>query len=102
MTEAPETDHLYSDRMTLMYPHPMVKNPEDLDRYLQAYHVAYVLVAPEIKWMDTYKPEYSARANRMLPYLETLVAQKRVDLVYSSGPDLIKVYQVLRPPIAKQ
>ena len=96
MTEAPGTDYLYADRKTLFYPPPMVTSAEDLARYLSENHVRYVLIAPEIKWMNSYTPEYSSRTNRIIPILETLVTQNRVKLAYSSDKELIRVFQVIR------
>ena len=96
MTEAPETDYLYTDRKTLNYPHPMAASMEDLASYLNENQVTYILVAPEIKWMKSYSPEYSPRTNRIIPLLESLVAQNRVKLAYSSDQELIQVFQVLR------
>jgi hypothetical protein len=96
MTEAPETDFLYSGRKTLAYPGPAVQSAEALESYLRQRHIQYVLVAPEIKWMTRYQPEYTRNTNRILPLIDTLAVQNRVRLVHSSDPELIRVYQVLQ------
>jgi Dolichyl-phosphate-mannose-protein mannosyltransferase len=93
MTEAPETDYLYSGRKTVPYP-ATVSSPSAFEDYLVGHRVNYILVASQIKWETVYKPGYSGATNALLPVLLELSSEKRVKLVYNSDQGLIKVFQV--------
>ncbi len=93
MTEAPETDNLYSGRKTLPYP-ASVSSLRALEDYLVEHRVNYILVASQIEWQTVYRPEYSGATTDLLPFLLELSSEKRIKLVYSSDQDLIKVFQV--------
>jgi hypothetical protein len=93
LTEAPVVDYLYGGRKTVPYPvtYPSVKR---FERYLKERQVDTILVAPRVGWQLNYKPEYTARAKKTLEYLNELVEQGKLSLIYNSEADLIKVYQV--------
>jgi 4-amino-4-deoxy-L-arabinose transferase-like glycosyltransferase len=93
MTEAPETDYVYSGRKTIPYP-PSSYSLGEFDDYLVEHRVNYILVASQIKWQGIYKPEYSYQTTRFLPLLSELISEKRIKLVYSSDQDLVKVFHV--------
>jgi 4-amino-4-deoxy-L-arabinose transferase-like glycosyltransferase len=93
MTEAPETDYLYSGRKTVPYP-DSVSSLGELEDYLVEHRVDYILVAPQIKWQTIYRPEYSDATTHVLPFLVELSSEKHIKLVYTSDQDLVKVFQV--------
>ncbi len=96
MTEQPVVDALYSGVNTVPYP-PTPTSPEELHAYLTRYNVTYILLAPELIWRPTYQPAWSVRAMTLLPLLETLVAERRIVLVFSSERDRVRVFRTLRP-----
>ena len=94
MTEEPETDYIYSGRMTVPYP-SLVSSVERLEDYLLSNRINYVLVAPVTDWQDRVQPVYSDNARRLLPMLEGLTLANRLHQVYSSEQDDIRIFQVL-------
>ncbi len=93
MTEEPQIHFLYSGRKTVPYPTASTSASE-LEEYLLAQHVDYILVSPKLEWQLNYTPAYSARATHMLPFIAHLTATNRVARVYALEQDLIQVYKV--------
>ncbi len=94
MTEAPEVDYLYSGRKTVRFPLALLSR-DQLENYIARNRVGYILVAPNIEWQKDYVPRYTATMSGNLPVLAGLVAEHRVQLVYSSETSLIQVFKTL-------
>jgi hypothetical protein len=94
LTEAAEIDYLYSERKTLTY--PAVASSAQLEEFLLTRKIDYVVIAPFIHWQSRYKPEYSDAALNFRAWADELTARQRATLVYSSEPELIRVYQIKR------
>lgn len=93
MTEVPQIDFLYSGRKTVYYP-AQISSSDELRDYLARNQVSYVLVAPDARWQNTYRPFYDAPTTRLLELLETLSAQQLVKRLYASESDLVQVFKV--------
>lgn len=93
MTEEPQIHFLYSGRKTVAYPTASTSASE-LEAYLLAQKVDYILVSPKLEWQPSYNPMYSAQAVYILPFIAHLVTTNRVVRVYTSEQDLIQVYKV--------
>lgn len=94
MSEAPETDYVYSGRKAVQYPEE-VPTISQLEYYLAAYRIRYIVVAPKIVWQTSYQPAYSDRTAAMLPMFDALCANHQLQLVYRSDRNLIRIYQVI-------
>lgn len=94
MTEAPETDYLYSARKTVPYPAP-VSSIDRIEQYLKKNNVDYVVVAPEIRWQLDYKPDYSTATKALLPLLAELTSENQARLAYSSDINQVQIFQVI-------
>ena len=92
MTEAPETDFLYSGRRTIRQPQSLASAAE-LEGFLVEHSVDYILIAPRIKWQPSYIPTYSNETTYILSLMAELVSEGRITLVYSSERDLVKVFK---------
>lgn len=92
LSEYPQTDFLYSKRHTIAY--PRTPTLDELTRYLEANNVDLILVAPELRWQSEYKPVHSPRTELLRGQLATLTAERRVELVYESTDELIRVFRV--------
>ena len=94
MTEAPETDYVYSDRKTVPYP-PSNASASEIAAYLSDLHIRYIIVAPQIFWQDTYHPVYSSGTSQLLKLLSGPELDRHVQLVYRSEQDVVRIYRVL-------
>lgn len=92
LSEAPEIDYIYSGRKTVAYPSPATASV--LKDFLIRNNIEYILIAPEIRWQDTYQPLYSAGTNTMLLLSEVLRAEKILSQVYANDSDSIRIYRV--------
>lgn len=92
MSEATEIDSLYSARRAVEFPNSYTTSA-DLESYLVNNKVDYLLIAPMVTWETHYVPSYSPSTDALLPLVELLVAKGRLELAFSSEPDLIKVYK---------
>lgn len=92
MTEVPELDYLYSDRLAVWYP-GICDTAGNLQNYLTANNVDYILVAPKLEWEPQYTAEYSDLATCFAPIFETLTQAGQLELVYSSEPTMIRVFR---------
>jgi 4-amino-4-deoxy-L-arabinose transferase-like glycosyltransferase len=93
MTEAPEIDYLYGGRKTVYY--PLLASPAQLEAYLKYNHVQYILVAPKVEWQATFQPKYSDVTLQLMPLLDKLQSNHRLQLAFSSEQDHVMVYRVL-------
>ena len=93
MTEKPQVDYLYSDRKTI--PFQAYSSLVDFSRYIQDKKADYVLITPELTWMDVYTPYYSDKTQELLNWLESLSSQGSVKRVYASDTDKVQVFQVI-------
>jgi 4-amino-4-deoxy-L-arabinose transferase-like glycosyltransferase len=93
MTEDPQTDYLYSNRKTVPYPSSFTTALQ-LSDYMKEKGVDYILVAPAHVWQPVYKPHFSQDTVHLLPLLQQLVSQNRVELIYTTNQDWINIYQV--------
>jgi MFS family permease len=94
MTEYPEVDYIYSGRRTIRYPYLyQVPSSDALETYLTRNQVNYILVAPKIDWLPAYSPSLSDWTNHLLPYVKDLANKKKLDLVFVSSDNLIRVYK---------
>lgn len=93
LSEEPEIDYLYSVGKTIPYPEDL-SSTRELEDYLIRNQVSYILVAPHVRWFPHFRPIYSDMTLSLLPYFDALEAEDRIQLVYSSGAGLIRVYQV--------
>ncbi len=75
MTEQPQTDYLYSGRRTV--PDTGFGSISELQSYLVAKKVDYILIAPEVVWQSQYSPLYSPESSRLLGMLDTLASDGR-------------------------
>lgn len=94
MSEASEIDYLYGGRKTVTY--PTVTSPAQLEEFLIAHKIDYVLIAPFIQWQTEYKPTYSKTTTKFKSWFEEFAALKRATLVYSFEPEMIRIYQITR------
>jgi 4-amino-4-deoxy-L-arabinose transferase-like glycosyltransferase len=94
LTEAAEIDYLYSERKTLTY--PAVASSAQLEEFLRAQKIDFILVAPFIHWQSRYTPTYSNSALKFRDWADELVARQRATLVHASESELIRVYQIKR------
>ena len=92
MTEEPQTDFLYSHKKTVSY--GAFSSMSELEHYLNRNNVDFILIAPQLKWQTSYVPAYSDRTIRLLSLLENY--PNRVELVYASERDWVKVFRVER------
>lgn len=92
MTEVPELDYLYSDRLAVWYP-GICDTAGDLQNYLTTNNVDYILVAPKLEWEPQHTAEYSDLATCFTPLFETLARAGQLELVYSSEPTMIRVFR---------
>jgi 4-amino-4-deoxy-L-arabinose transferase-like glycosyltransferase len=93
MTENPQTDYLYSDRKTVPYPFTFTTAVQ-LNDYMIKKGVDFILVAPAQFWQLVYQPFFSQNTVHLLPLLQQLISQNRVQLIYSTEQDWIRVYKV--------
>jgi hypothetical protein len=93
MTEQTIIDTVYSGRRVVRYPTGCADAAATWN-YIQEHNVSYVLVASHKWWQEVYMPEYTPAAQCVLDALAGLSAAGHVREVYSSGPTLIRVYQV--------
>jgi 4-amino-4-deoxy-L-arabinose transferase-like glycosyltransferase len=92
MTEAPPVEYVYSGRKAVSY--PTAGSASELEDSIMNRQVDYILVAPDIDWMDDYYvASYSERMTRILPLLQELAAENRIKLVFSSEQELIEVFE---------
>jgi hypothetical protein len=93
MTENPQTDYLYSGRKTVPYPFTFTTVVQ-LSDYMVERGVDYILVAPAHVWQPVYQPFFSQNTVHLLPLLQQLISQNRVQLIYTTDQGWINVYKV--------
>jgi hypothetical protein len=95
MSEQPQTDYLYSGRKTVPYPNLPI-SVDALNAHLARYGVDYILVAPRLKWLPNYDPEYSEKTVQLLTVLGVTPLAPSVSEVYASEYDAVRVFAVRR------
>lgn len=93
MSEQAELDFLYSGRKTVNYAN-IYDSSAQLRTFLVDHNVDYILVAPNARWQENYRPAYRTTTEQLLPWIDELVAQNELDLLYAPDHDLVRVYQV--------
>jgi hypothetical protein len=94
MSQAPAVDHLYSGRKTIGMPRSLASAGE-LEDYLLAHSVDYILIAPSLEWQAKYVSMYDDRTTQLIPLMAELVSEGKITLSYSSASS-ISVYRSLR------
>lgn len=89
MSEEPQTDYLYAGRRTV--PYGGFDSLPNLEQYLAANRVAYILVAPRLQWLPEYTVIYSDAATGLLALLQT--PTPALAEVYASSDGTIRIYQ---------
>lgn len=93
LSEHAELDYLYSDRK-MVYPVGSYNSAAELEAYLAAHRIDYVLIAPHLRWQTDYRASYSKATARLLERTEELAGEGKVTLVYAPTNSLIRVYHV--------
>ncbi len=93
LSEHAELDYLYSNRR-MVYPVASYNSAAELEAYLAAHRIDYVLIAPHLRWQTDYRASYSEATARLLERTEELAGEGKVTLVYAPTNSLIRVYQV--------
>ncbi|RME74573.1 MAG: hypothetical protein D6784_09590 [Chloroflexi bacterium] len=97
MTELPEVDYLYSGRKTVAYPFwDQALSADGLAAYLAQSGADYVLVVPEMVWLDEFTPTISDEMEPILPLLDELAARGRIIPEYVDETGFLTVYRVNR------
>jgi hypothetical protein len=91
LTEEPIRDFFFSGRKTLAPPSSLT-SADALGAFMDEYGVDYAVVGPRPR--RDLGPEYHEATLRLLSWLEDLEAQGRVELVYESAQDAVKVFRV--------
>jgi hypothetical protein len=85
---------VYAERDTIPYPANCTADPTSMSAFLSRNRVDYVLVAPQVRWQESYVPAYSEEtAVCVLPAIEALAAEGKTRLVYTAMQGAVRIYQ---------
>lgn len=96
MAQLPQIVFLYSQRKTVQNGW-YYKTPEQLIEALRRDDVDYLLIAPELRWDCSGKPEIEPFVtNTLLPMLDFLIFSGHIRLVFYRDSEKIRIYEVIQ------